>query len=294
MGPAASPMSQMVPNTPMAAPRRRAEARSAMSALVTGVTAPTPRPSSGATRTKAIRLSLRKQRKRGSTKQEANDDDWYSPHPIRYASGDRLRRHGYSQLRAEDDRDLGLVEPYLLGVDWQEAEKGAVAEVHDRFDARRDENRRRLKHLSDTLPELRRSRCESLRLARRRAFDIRQQQHHDERQHAERADGEIGHRIAGGEIQDEAAREGPRGCADVVGRREPAEPSATPPFGEASHIGRGNRREDRGGEAVNKAEREQRPGIVDERIEERREREEERAEHHHALFSEHVGKRARG
>ena len=30
------------------------------SALLTGVTAPTPRPSSGATRTKTVRLSLRK------------------------------------------------------------------------------------------------------------------------------------------------------------------------------------------------------------------------------------------
>ncbi len=60
MGPAASPTSQIVPNTPMAAPRRRAEARSAISALVTGVTAPTPRPSSGATSTNADTLSLRK------------------------------------------------------------------------------------------------------------------------------------------------------------------------------------------------------------------------------------------
>src|SRR5260370_11593285 len=59
MGPAASPMSKTVPNTPIAAPRPRAEARSAVSALVTGVTAPTPRPSSGATRMKAVRLSLR-------------------------------------------------------------------------------------------------------------------------------------------------------------------------------------------------------------------------------------------
>ena len=47
-----------------------------MSALVTGVTAPTPRPSSGAKRTKAVRLfAPEDQRKRGSAKQEADDDD---------------------------------------------------------------------------------------------------------------------------------------------------------------------------------------------------------------------------
>jgi hypothetical protein len=51
---------------------------------------------------------------------------------------------GQGELRAEDDRDLG--------VDRQEAEKGAVAEVHEGFDAGRDENRRCLEHLGDALP----------------------------------------------------------------------------------------------------------------------------------------------
>jgi hypothetical protein len=44
---------------------------------------------------------------------------------------------------------------------------------------------------------------------------------------------------------------------------------------------------------VDEAEREQRPRIVNERIEERRRREEERAQHHHALAAEHIGERAR-
>ena len=39
IGPAASPISQIVPNTPMPVPRRRAVTRSAISALVAGVTA---------------------------------------------------------------------------------------------------------------------------------------------------------------------------------------------------------------------------------------------------------------
>ena len=41
-----------------------------------------------------------------------------------------------AELRAEHDRDLGIVEPYLPGVDRQEAEKGAVAEIHDRLRCR--------------------------------------------------------------------------------------------------------------------------------------------------------------
>ncbi len=93
----------------------------------------------------------------------------------------------------------------MLGVDRQEAEKGAIADVHDGFDAGRDENRRCLKHLSDALPKLRRSRGESLRFLRRRVIDLWQQQHDDKREHAERADREIGHRIAGGKVQDEPA-----------------------------------------------------------------------------------------
>jgi hypothetical protein len=59
---------------------------------------------------------------------------------------------GQGELRAEDDRDLGVVKPYVPGVDRQEAEKGAVAEVHEGFDAGRDENRRCLEHLGDALP----------------------------------------------------------------------------------------------------------------------------------------------
>src|SRR4030065_313925 len=58
MGPAASPMSQMVPNTPMAAPRRRAEARSALSALVTGVETANTRPTKGALRKRHEKSSI--------------------------------------------------------------------------------------------------------------------------------------------------------------------------------------------------------------------------------------------
>src|SRR2546425_4735702 len=46
IGPAASPLSQMVPNTPIAEPRRPALTRSATRAVVDGVTMATPRPKS--------------------------------------------------------------------------------------------------------------------------------------------------------------------------------------------------------------------------------------------------------
>src|SRR5215469_12443573 len=136
IGPAASPTSQMVPNTPMAAPRRRAEARSAMSALVTGVTAPTPTPSSGAAKRKKARPSLRKIN--GSAAAQSRRPTMMTgvrPTRSRDASGYRLRHHGQDQLCAENDRDLGIVEPYFFGVDRQETEKRPVAEVHDGLDA---------------------------------------------------------------------------------------------------------------------------------------------------------------
>src|SRR5262249_4087683 len=238
IGPAASPMSQMVPNTPMAAPSRRAEARSAMSALVTGVTAPTPTPSSGAARRKTLRLSLRKINgsARGA-KKEANDDDGYAPDAIRDASGYRLRHHGQDQLCAEDDRDLGIVEPNIFGVDRQESEKRPVAEVHDGLDAGRDEDRRRPQHLGETLPEFRPSCSETLSVAHR-PIGIGEQQHHKQGEHAERADEKISHRIAGGEIKHEAADERPRGCTDIVCGREPTEPSAPPGLAETRNVSR--------------------------------------------------------
>src|SRR2546428_4187784 len=46
IGPAASPLSQMVPNMPIAEPRRPALTRSATRAVVDGVTMATPRPKS--------------------------------------------------------------------------------------------------------------------------------------------------------------------------------------------------------------------------------------------------------
>jgi len=82
IGPAASPMSQIVPNTPMAAPRRRAEARSAISALVTGVTAAMPKPRIGATMTKVMKSSLRKiSGSAAAHRREADNDDRLSTNP---------------------------------------------------------------------------------------------------------------------------------------------------------------------------------------------------------------------
>src|SRR6516165_3090624 len=194
-------------------------------------------------------LATENQRQRRSAKQETNDDDGYSPDAIRDASGYRLRHHGQDQLCAENDRDLGIVEPYIFGVDRQESEKRPVAEVHDGLDAGRDENRRRPQHLGETLPKFRRSRAESLSLARR-PTGIGEQQHHKQGEHAERADEKISHRIAGGEIKHEAADERPRSCTDVVCRREPTEPSAPPGLAETRNVSRGDGGEDRGREAM--------------------------------------------
>jgi hypothetical protein len=44
---------------------------------------------------------------------------------------------------------------------------------------------------------------------------------------------------------------------------------------------------------VRKAQREQRPRLSDERIEEWRDRKKQRTQHHHALAPEHVGERPR-
>src|SRR5262249_17059025 len=154
IGPAASPMSQMVPNTPMAAPRRRAEARSAMSALVTGVTAPTP--SSGAARRKTVRLPLRKIN--GSAAAQSRRPTMMTG--IRPTRSETRPVIGFATMARTNCapstiRDLGIIEPYIFGVDRQESEKRPVAEVHDGLDAGRDEDRRRPQHLGETLPEFR-------------------------------------------------------------------------------------------------------------------------------------------
>ena len=136
------------------------------------------------------------------------------PDPIGHPSGDRFRHHGQSQLRAEHDRDLGIVEPDLPGVDRQEAEKGAVAEIHDRPDAGRDKDRRCPEHLGEPLPE------PAVRAVKvlvwRRGIDLGEQQHYEQRQHAERADQKIGQRKAAREIENEPADERPSGRADIV------------------------------------------------------------------------------
>src|SRR5439155_3173913 len=135
------------------------------------------------------------QRERARAEQEADDDNRYSSHPIRQASGDRFRHHGEDQLRAKDDRDLGVVEAYFPGVDWQEAEKSPVAQIHHGFDPGGHEDRWRLEDFGDPLPELRHPRGESLRL-RLWTIDIRKQQYRKQRKHAEHANREIGHGIA--------------------------------------------------------------------------------------------------
>src|SRR5215472_17140743 len=119
-----------------------------------------------------------------------------------------------------------------------------------------------------------------------------EQQHHKQGEHAERADEKISHRIAGGEIKHEAADKRPRSCTDVVCGREPTEPSAPSGLAETRDVSRGDGREDCGREAMYETQREQRPWIVDERIEERRHSEKNRPEHHHALAPQHVRKRA--
>jgi hypothetical protein len=105
MGPAASPMSEMVPNTPIAAPRPRVEA---ISALAHRAIAAMPRPRSGAT--------------------------------ARTPRGFRSERSSEAQLFRTIA--IGVAEPDNLGVDRQEAES-AVAKVHNGFDAGGDEDRGR-------------------------------------------------------------------------------------------------------------------------------------------------------
>src|SRR5262249_755569 len=83
------------------------------------------------------------QRKRNGAEEETNDDDRLSPQSIGEASADRLCHHGRRELAAQDDCDLGVVEPYSLGVDRQEAEESAVPKIHDRLDAGGDQDRRR-------------------------------------------------------------------------------------------------------------------------------------------------------
>src|SRR5438270_6869649 len=197
MGPAASPMSQIVPKTPMAAPRRRAEARSAMSALVTGVTAAIPRPRSGATmrchNDKGYEVfAPEDQRKRSGAEEEADDDDRLSSQSIGEPSAYRLRNHCGRELAAQDNRDLGVVEPDRLGVDRQEAEEGAVAEIHHGFDAGRDEDRRRGDDLCETLTELGHPGAQCGRLTLRGAIDIGQPQHDEKRQHPDSPDQKVG------------------------------------------------------------------------------------------------------
>ena len=120
----------------------------------------------------------------------------FRPDPIGHAPGDRLRHHCRRELATQDDRDLGIVEPDGLGVDRQEPEKGAVTEIHDGFDAGGDEDRRRperpLRGPAGTRPRGRR-----MSLPGRRAIDIGQPHHDEQRQYANRADEKIGQRIAG-------------------------------------------------------------------------------------------------
>src|SRR5262249_1133253 len=107
------------------------------------------------------------------------------------------------------------------------------------------------KNLSDPLTKLSHPSCEGLRFACW-WIDIRQQNHHDQCEHAERPDRKVGDRVAGSKIEDEAADEWPGGSANVVCRREPPKPSASPSGGKARHVGRGDRRENGGSKAVYK------------------------------------------
>ena len=94
--------------------------------------------------------------------------------------------------------------------------------------------------------------------------------HDEEREHSDRADEKIGHRIAGAEKEHKTADQRSCRCTDIVARGEPAETRAASSLGEARYVGCSDRREDRGRKAVNKAEGEQRPGIANKGIEERR------------------------
>src|SRR6266850_5189588 len=103
IGPAASPTSQIVPNTPMAAPKRRAEARSAISALVTGVTAAMPKPSIGATMTKVAKSSLRKiSGSAAAHRRRPMTITGFPTQSIREAPAYRLRNHRGRELAAQD------------------------------------------------------------------------------------------------------------------------------------------------------------------------------------------------
>src|SRR5262249_62091384 len=108
----------------------------------------------------------------------------------------------------------------------------------------------------------------------------------------EAAKEKISKRITRGQITIQAADERPRSCARIVSGRDPTEPSAPPGLAETRNVSRGDGREDRGGEAMRETQRQQRPWIVDERIEERRRGEKNRPEHHHALAPKHIGERA--
>jgi hypothetical protein len=92
MGPAASPMSEMVPNTPIAAPRPRVEA---ISALAHRAIAAMPRPRSGAT--------------------------------ARTPRGFRSERSSEAQLFRTIA--IGVAEPDNLGVDRQEAESAVAMRI---------------------------------------------------------------------------------------------------------------------------------------------------------------------
>ena len=135
---------------------------------------------------------------------------------------------------------------------------------------------------------------ECRRPARGRMICVGQHQHDKQRQHADRAGQEISQRVAGTEIKHETADQRSCRCPDIVTRGIPAEARATSGLGEARDIGRRDRRENRGREAVNETEGEQRRGACNERIKERRHGEEESAQHHHPLAPQYVGKRTGG
>ena len=232
------------------------------------------------------------QRKRSGAEEEADDDDRLSSQSIGEPSAYRLRNHCGRELAAQDNRDLGVVEPDRLDVDRQEAEEGAVAEIHHGFDAGRDEDRRRGDDLCETLTELGHPGAQCGRLTLRGAIDIGQPQHDEKRQHPDSPDQKVGHRIAGAKVEHETADQRPSRRSNIVARGEPAEACTASGLGEARDIGRSDRREDGGREAMNKAESKQRPWVTDEWVEERWCREKDSAQNHHALAPKHVGERA--
>src|SRR5262249_51848680 len=72
------------------------------------------------------------------------------------------------------------------------------------------------------------------------------------------SDGQVSHRIAGREEQQKPSKKRAQGASEVVRGRKPPEFLSASADEEVSHEGRCHRREDRGGEAVEEAQPEQR------------------------------------